>query len=74
MKSWKPQKIIITIGKLSTNMLTVGEDCWGHSASCFIYGFLFQVISEKTLCSKFTICSYSTAFKQSAIGFHKTKL
>ena len=23
-----------------------------HSKSCFIYGFFFQVISERTLCSK----------------------
>ena len=26
--------------------------CWGRSTSCSIYGFVFQVISEKTLCSK----------------------
>ena len=26
--------------------------CWGPSTSCFIYSFVIQVISEKTLCSK----------------------
>ena len=26
--------------------------CWGRSQSCFLYSFVFQVISEKALCSK----------------------
>ena len=26
--------------------------CWGRSTGCFIYNFVIQVISEKTLCSK----------------------
>ena len=24
--------------------------CWGRLTSCFVYGFLFQVINEKTVC------------------------
>lgn len=31
--------------------------CWGYSASSFIYDFVFQVISDRALCSKdFTSC------------------
>ena len=30
--------------------------CYGHSASCFIYSFMFQAISEKTLCIKDCTC------------------
>ena len=30
---------------------------WGHFANCFIYSFVFQVISVKTLCSKGFTCN-----------------
>ena len=32
--------------------LQLTKICWEYSASCFIYGFAFQVISEKILSSK----------------------
>ena len=44
--SWKPWKIIIIFGKKLASI------CWGRSTSWFVYGFAFQVVCEKTLCSK----------------------
>ena len=35
-----------------TDVLTVGNNFLMHSASCFINGFVFQVICEKPLCTK----------------------
>ena len=43
---------------------------WRFSASCFIYNFLIQTISEKTLCSKKKFVLY---FKEipNSIDFYK---
>ena len=37
-----------TVQKLSAKDLI----CWGRSTCCFVYSFLIQLISEKTLSSK----------------------
>ena len=41
-----------TTASVKVNVLTFGRVCWRHSASCCSYDFLFQVISERTLCAK----------------------
>ena len=35
---------------------------WEHSSSCFIQDFMFQAISERTLCSKDFTCYYRDIF------------
>ena len=37
----------------SANVHIASEGLRGRSTSCFVYGFVFQVISKKTLCSKY---------------------
>ena len=36
----------------STNVYIFGVDCWWHSKSYFLHGFVFQVIIEKTCVAK----------------------
>ena len=42
-RSWKSLQLMC---------LWLARVCWGRSTSCFVYGFVFQVIGEKTLCGK----------------------
>ena len=44
----------------------------GHSASCFIY-FLFQVVSEKKLCSKDFTCNMRNIFYESNCEYNVFK-
>ena len=40
-----PKKFLVT-------RLYLARICWRRSTNCFVYGYVFQVINEKTLCRK----------------------
>ena len=54
IKISSPQKILATIESFSTYVPIIGEDLLKafYSTGCFIFNFVIQVISEKTLHSK----------------------
>ena len=51
-KPWNPESQLQQFESFSTNVSIVGKDLLRAFTGCFIYNFVIQVISEKTLCSK----------------------